>query len=147
MRRAQCYTLLSLRGGRLSMLLSKRLALSPTSAEVWRRAFDVWRGPSSSFERLGKLVERMREGADLQVPDAPPTKAPPPTVRRGKPPIHNWPAIRQFDDTYCREYLKEHERVPSWKERHANLEDELGPSRMPHFKTLQRRLRSRGRSI
>jgi hypothetical protein len=132
------------------MLLSKTLVPPPTFAETWREAFDAWRGPSSTFELLRRLTTRMREYTDLQVPDAPPTKPPAPTARRGKPPKYDWPRIIGLDAQYRGNYLAKTERVPSWKRRRAHLKTKLGDD-TPAVKTLQRKLgpakqRSRGRS-
>jgi hypothetical protein len=118
--------------------IRKTLALPPTFAEQWRQAIDAWRGPPSAFRQLRELTERMREGADLRLPDAlehARAPAPPP----GAPQIHEWDTIERLDAAYCRTYFADNNRAPTWKERHTALEKKLGAA-TPHLKTLQRHL-------
>src|SRR5262249_30790569 len=103
--------------------------------------FDALRGPPSDFQQLSKLIERMREGADLddalghaRAP-APPPPAPATATRRGRPPYDYWPRIEALDDEFCRTYFANHNRAPTWKERHTALENKLGKT-TPHLKTL-----------
>ena len=139
-------------------MLFKTLALPPTFVEQWRqavdawrgppsdlkqlsKAIDAWRGPPSSFQQLREFAERIREGADLQVPDAhaPPKRAPAPTARRGRQPIHDWPRIKGLDAEFCRTHCAATGRAPTWKQRREALRKVLG-SATPHLKTLQKHL-------
>ncbi|HEY2528747.1 MAG TPA: hypothetical protein VGJ20_12505 [Xanthobacteraceae bacterium] len=107
-------------------------------------------GQASSSKELCELTERLREPVDLDAVElAPAQRRSAPAALAvadtaaakksgpGRPKVFDWKnIIWPTDADNCREFLDEHERKPSLKERHEALIKAL----VPHYDTFRKEL-------